>query len=332
MIYSEEEILNTFRDLVREKFGKSIDKISELQADSSERKIYRLFVGGKSFIGIGNEDEKENLAFINFTYTFIKSGLNVPDIINVSADNLFYIEEDLGDVTMFKLMASSDRETMFEYYKSALADLIRFQVGTKDSINYDYCYQTREFNSEVIESDVKKFNDYFSRKFLNETLNTRLINSILEVSNDIIIKAGNNFFLYRDFQPRNIMIMNNRLYYIDYQSGRKGPLQYDVASFLYSGSIDLNERERDTLLNFYITELNKFTEYDERKFKHYFYFFVFLRLVQMLGNYAYLYETRRDKIIPEKISKALNNLKSISDKIENGEIKEFIKKLTSSLK
>jgi aminoglycoside/choline kinase family phosphotransferase len=329
--YEKEKILNAFQKLIHGKFGQGLDDAAELKADASERKIYRLFIEGKTLVGVYNDNIKENLAFINFTKTFIELGLNVPEILIVSEDNLFYIEEDLGDDTLFKLMSSiAGKKKLFGYYKLALADLIRFQTESKDKIDYNYCYHTKDYDCEVIDSDFKKFNQYFSKTFLNTTLEQSLVEYILTVSDKVISNVRNNFFLYRDFQPRNIMIKENRLYYIDYQSGRKGPLQYDVASFLYSGSIRLDEDERNSLLDYYISELNKYITYDEKEFKHYFYFFVFLRLVQVLGSYAYLYKTRKDKSVIKKISKALINLKSIEVKIQNSEIKNLIVELTSS--
>lgn len=114
MSYRKEFIINTFRELIFKETGNSIDRIENLRADASDRKIYRLFSKGKTLIGIFNENEKENLAFINFTGTFIKLGLNVPEIISVSDDNLFYIEEDLGDVTLYKFISESAEDDHIE--------------------------------------------------------------------------------------------------------------------------------------------------------------------------------------------------------------------------
>lgn len=331
MSYKREIILNTFRELVYNKFRKNLDSIKELKADASERKIYRLFIEDKTFVGIYNENEKENLAFINFTNTFLKTGFNVPLIMNVSDDNLFYIEEDLGDETLYNYIQNSDNKNLFDYYQIALSDLIRFQTIAKDSIDYEYCYQTKAFNSEVIRFDIEKFNEYFSKIFLKEKLDEKIIGLILELSNEVISKVPNDYFLYRDFQPRNIMVKNKQLYYIDYQSGRKGPLQYDLASFLYSGSINLNEEEKNSLLNFYVEELNKQITCDKKEFIYYFYFFVFLRLLQMLGSYSFLNVKRNDNEVLKKISKAMLNLKELTEKIENTEIKNLIEKITSSM-
>jgi len=329
MSNKREIILNNFQELVFNKFGTNLDSINELKADASERNIYRLFSNGNSFIGIHNDNVKENRAFINFTNTFVKLGFNVPIIINESKDNLFYIEEDLGDITLFKFSISSDKITLNNYYKKSLTDLIRFQVVARDEIDYSYCYQTKAFSPEVLMNDFKKFNDYFNRTFLKNNLTDDLINNIFLDLSRVISKAENHFFLYRDFQPRNIMLKNNELYYIDYQSGRRGPLQYDVASFLYSGSINLKDEERSSLIDYYLKDLNENIKFDEDEFRYYFYYFAFARIIQVLGTYGYQYKTRDDKGMIRKISKALINLKSLESKIEDPEIKSFIEKVES---
>lgn len=327
MSYQREIILNSFQELIYKKFGTNLDKVKDLKADASDRKIYRLFVDGQSLIGIYNENKKENLAFTNFTKTFIELGFNVPSVITVSEDNLFYIEEDLGDTTLFRLLSNGDNKNSTDFYKQSLSDLIRFQVEAKDKIDYSFCYQTKDFNIEVIKDDTEKFNDYFTPVFIGEKLDEKIIEFILNLTTGVFSKVPNDFFLYRDFQPRNIMIKDNIFYYIDYQSGRKGPLQYDVASFLYSGSIDISEDERNILLNYYTDELNKYVIYDKEEFKYYFYFFAFLRLLQILGSYAYLHERRKDIDVLKKIPKALKNLKSLTNKIENPKLRRFVEKL-----
>ncbi|MEO6696265.1 MAG: phosphotransferase [Ignavibacteria bacterium] len=330
MSYKREIILNNFQELFFNKFGTNLDSIIELKADASERKIYRLFTNGNSFIGIYNNNIKENIAFINFTNTFVRLGFNVPIIINISGDNLYYIEDDLGDMTLFKFSAESAKIDLNNYYKKALADLIKFQVNAKEEIDYSYCYQTKAFNPEVLMYDFKKFNEYFNNIFLKNKLDDEVINNTFLDLAAIISKAENHFFLYRDFQPRNIMIKNNELYYIDYQSGRRGPLQYDVASFLYSGSISLIDEERNALIDYYLKEINKIMKCAEDEFRYYFYYFAFARIIQVLGAYGYQYKTRNDNEMIKKIYKAVNNLKSLENKIVDHDINDFIKKIADS--
>jgi len=331
MSIRKEIILNTFQELMFKETGKNLDKIVNLKADASDRKIYRLFYDDNSIIGIYNENKKENLAFINFTGSFSKLGLNVPQILSVSDDDLFYIEEDLGDMTLFNYTTSFLNEDHIDLYKRSLSDLIKFQITAKDKVDYGYCYQTKKFDRYVIESDLDKFDVYSNSLHLKTDFDQEVRESIIAYSADILRKANNDFFLYRDFQPRNIMLKNNTLYYIDYQSGRKGPLQYDVASFLYSGSIDVSNEERYALLDHYLSELGKQISYDKEEFLSDFYFFAFIRLLQMLGSYSYLSVKKNDGNILKKIPKALLNIKSLSGKIDNNEINSYISKLTSSL-
>ena len=129
--------------------------------------------------------------------------------------------------------------------------------------------------------------------------------------------------MYRDFQPRNIIISENELFYIDYQSGRKGPLQYDVASFLYSGSITLSRNEKNNLLNYYLKELSKYIKIDNSKFKKTFYYFAFIRLLQVLGSYGYTYNKTRDKKYFEKMNKANKKIIEILPKLKNKTINKF---------
>ncbi|MBK8550316.1 MAG: phosphotransferase [Ignavibacteria bacterium] len=301
----------------------------DLKADASERKIFRINIDGKSLIGIYNDNIKENLAFIKFTETFIDLGFNVPEIVRVSDDNLFYLEKDLGDTTLFNLITGSPVAQHLSYYKQALTDLVKFQIEAKDKLDYSFCYQTNEFNVEVIESDLGKFSDYYLMTTIEKNFDNEFYRYIIEISENILKRVRNDFFLYRDFQPRNIMIKDNRLYYIDYQSGRKGPLHYDLASFLYSGSINISEEDRKILMTHYLSELNNYVNVDKEEFIRYYYFFVFLRLLQMLGSYSYLNVKRNDGNVLKKIPKALANMKTLEDKIDDKKLKKFITELTS---
>ena len=330
MSYKREVIINTFQELIFKKFGKNLSDIKDLKADASDRKIYRLFADDeKSIIGIHNENKKENLAFINFTKTFVELGFRVPEILSVSDDNLFYIEEDLGDITLYSHIQNESNSDNMQYFKQSLEDLLAFQIKTGNKIDYSYCYQTEEFNSEVILSDFQKFEENYTRLYPGINFNNSLKQSILDYANDIFKNIDKDFFLYRDFQPRNIMLKDTQLYYIDYQSGRKGPLQYDVASFLFSGSINISEEEREILLDYYLEKSKNCLNLNKKDFLKYFYFFVFQRLLQMLGSYAYLYRKRNNNEILKKIPKALVNMKSLVNKIDNLEINEFIRAITN---
>jgi aminoglycoside/choline kinase family phosphotransferase len=179
-------------------------------------------------------------------------GFNVPKIINVSQDNKYYLTEDLGNTTLYSY--SLEKNTLskekFHYYEQALTDLLDFQLSGPD-LDYSYCYESSVLDENVLINDFNKFEEYYLKIFQNGNYNNELKDHAFKY----ILKETDinyHYFLYRDFQPRNIMIYSGKLYYIDYQSGRKGPLEYDLASFLYSGSIFINDEERAKLLTHYL--------------------------------------------------------------------------------
>lgn len=329
MSYLKEIVLNSFQELVFRRSGLNIDSLKMLKADASERKIFRIYYGGLKCIGIFNENPKENLAFVKFSESFLKLGFNVPEIYGFSDDNLFYIEEDLGDMTLKSAVSEKDSEEKIHLYKKALNDLIRFQVLSKDKLDYSYCYQTKCFDESVLKDDFGKFHDYLLKNYLTGFDKDNLLEKVMMFCSDLIRDSDNDFFLYRDFQPRNIMLKNNELYYIDYQSGRKGPLQYDLASFIYSGSAELTRDERFMLMIHYEENLRNYINYNEQKFRKDFYYFAFIRLIQVLGSYAYVYERRKDQKMTEKIKQGLLKLEELNNNLENKDINRFINNLTS---
>ncbi len=329
MSYFKEIALYSFQELVYKRSGLNIDSFKMLKADASDRKIFRINYGSHTCIGIYNENPKENLAFVKFSGTFLKLGLNVPEILGFSEDNLFYIEEDLGDLTLHTAVSENKTVNRLTLYKNALSDLLKFQILSKEEIDYSYCYQTKEFNEFVLRYDIEKFRDYFLKKYFAIPDSDSGLEEITLICRDLISKSNNNYFLYRDFQPRNIMIKNNELYYIDYQSGRKGPLQYDLASFLYSGSSELTKEERLSLMMHYMDKLRDYVNYEEMKFREDFYYFVFIRLLQVLGSYAYVYEKKKDMKMIDKIKRGLIKLGELKENIENKKIIKFINNINS---
>lgn len=326
-----ENMLTTFRELFYSRFKIEPENISSVREGASKRQIFRISSGEISCIGIYNENIKENIAFIEFTKTFQSYGLKVPEIYGVSEDLQYYIEEDLGDVTLYSLSGTIKNSDILRMYERALTDLLRFQIEMKDKINYDLCYETPVFDKIQLGADLAKFDNYYLQQF-GIVIDDRLTETALLTVSKEFLSEDNKFFTYRDFQPRNVMIKDNELYYIDYQSGRKGPLLYDLVSFLFSGSITLNEQGREYLLNYYLKNLSDYVFFSRKIMKDRFYYFAIARILQILGSYGYTFREKRDNTILSKIPKALNNLKSVSGKIRDNKIKDFIDRLVSQKK
>jgi aminoglycoside/choline kinase family phosphotransferase len=322
-----EKIIITLKDLFCERFAKKPVEAELIPGGASERKIFRLKSGSNSVIGIFNTKVKENIAFIEFSKIFKKINLNVPEIYIISKDNKFYLEQDLGDVSLFTISSENKikREKLLEYYERALSDLLKFQIAGYDKIDFNHCYETKIFDKYQIAYDFNKFRKYYFLKFINDNKKNKIKAGILSLLTDVLISTKYNFFMYRDFQPRNVMVKNNILYYIDYQSGRIGPPHYDVASLLYSGSQNLIEEERYYLLNHYIKLLRKKSSINKSEFISQYYYFVVIRLLQVLGSYGFLLSEKKDKSVLNKIEKAKKNIRSILPKIKEDELKNFLR-------
>jgi len=323
---SEKEILhNIFRNLFYFKYSRNIKSIDEIKPGSSNRKIYRLKSEHHNCIGIYNEHIDENTAFIEFSKSLKSLGLNVPEFYCVSNDNKYYLIEDLGDTNLhsFSKQKYVRKDELMWFYKKALKDLTEFQTRAVRELNFDLCYETKILDRTQFEYDLIKFQKYYLHKFIISP-DEILINSAFEEILNQIPTSRNEYFVYRDFQLRNIMVKQGKLYYIDYQSGRKGPLQYDPASFLYSGSIFINEDERSELLEYYLSELYDKVYINEKSFIKSFYYFVLLRLLQVLGSYGFNYQRSEDRNILFKVPRALKNIESIILQFDNKYILNFL--------
>lgn len=328
MSYDKEILYYTFQNLFYFKYHENVISVEEIIPDSSNRKIFRLKSEHKNCIGIYYEGINENKAFIEFSKTLKRIGLNVPEFYCVSTDNKYYIIEDLGNMDLFSFSRQKyiKRDELIWFYKKALKDLTEFQTRAADELDFDLCYQTKKLDRNQFEYDLIKFQEYYLKKFFISQ-DESLINNAFE---EILSKVPDNkdeYFVYRDFQPRNILVKSGELYYIDYQSGRLGPLEYDPASFLYSSSIFINENDRKELLGYYLKELSEKIDVDTETFFENFYYFALLRLLQVLGSYGYNFDRKKNSDILFKIPRALNNIESIITQFENKYILKFLMSL-----
>jgi len=283
----------------------------QLISGVSRKIILRIYTGNGSYIGIYNQNVKENLAFFSYTDSFTECGMNVPKVLYISRNKQLYFLNDLGSKTLFDYLKSGpERENIFRFYERAIKDLVRFQVYGKSFVDFRYCYETLFFDKTQIKSDFEKFSDYYIKKFSGGKINgkNRFLNSFCAE----ILNAPLYLFMYRDFQPRNIIKNRSRLFYVDYQSGRYGPPQYDLISFLYSGSIDITKEERKILTDLFYQSISEFVHIDKKYFYNSLKYFALMRIVQLLGSYCYSFYESGNRYTIDKIPNAINNLKTLN--------------------
>jgi len=298
-----------FKDWSHEK----VEQIFSLPSSGSYRQYFRIKGRDKTAIGVFNNDIKENEAFFSFTKHFLKNDLNVPEIYSVNPDNKIYLIKDLGDITLFSIVLQQQKKSGFsediiEHYKKAIDELPKFQITAGKGIDYSRCYPGPAFNKQSMLWDLNYFKYYFL-KLAKIPFDEHKLENDFQHFTDFLLKAGKNYFMYRDFQSRNIMIFEGKPYFIDYQGGRKGALQYDIASLLFQVKAAIPNDIKNYLMEYYLSKLGKYFSVNSNEFKKYYWGFVYLRLLQVLGAYGFrgLYEKKSHFL--QSIPMAIENLK-----------------------
>ena len=291
------------------------DKVSEPLSHSATQPLCHLI----TVIGCVNDDIRENETFFAYSRHLHAKGLPVPELYAVDDDRRCYLQQDLGDQTLYGVLLDKKRQgggfdaEMLALYKQALADLAAIQQGGAD-MDFSVAYPRSDFDRQSILWDLNYFKYHFL-KLTHTPFDEQLLEDDFNTLMDFLLEADCCYFLYRDFQSRNIMVVQGsastpQLFYIDYQGGRRGAAQYDVASLLYSAKSDLPEAIRLELLNHYLDVRGLKGEERQRWLGH-FWGYVLVRILQALGAYGYrgLFE-RKDYFI-QSIPLALNNLRRL---------------------
>ena len=300
-------------------FGTEPTKIQPIRADGSKRRYYRILNEGQSVVGTINSDYRENVAFIYLSRHFHKLGLSVPEIYGEDLEKGIYLQEDLGCETLFdKIKAIREEpggypETLIDIYRNVLDDLPYFQIKATSNLDYSKCYPRSSFDEQSILWDLNYFKYHFL-KLVDIDFDEDALEKDFRKFTLFLLKTESQFFLYRDFQSRNIMLVEGKPYYIDYQGGRQGPLQYDIASLLQDGKADIPWDIRDYLLEYYIKAVSRHTHICHESFLYGYYGYALVRLMQSLGAYGYrgLYEGKSHFLT--SISHGIQNLEVLYGK------------------
>lgn len=307
--------MDLLKKLFEQHFHSPAERVQPLQGElgGSGRKIIRLSNDKSSAIGILYGVREENLAFLSFSKHFRKHGLPVPEIYGEDLSQGAYLEEDLGDTTLFEFLSKNRQgeeiaAPVVETYRRVVAALPRFQVEAGCDLDYSVCYPCASFDRQSITWDLNYFKYYFLRLAGIPFSEAALENDFGRLT-DFLLSANCDYFLYRDFQSRNMMLPNENPYFVDYQGGRKGALQYDIASLLYDAKADLPPELRQQLLDHYLDALGEFVQVERETFLRHYYAYVYVRILQALGAYGFrgFYERRPHFL--QSVPYALKNLR-----------------------
>ena len=314
--------MDVLKHLFEQHFHVLPDRIQPLSAQlsGSGRKIIRLSTAGHTAIGVLYNVREENVAFLEFSRHFRLHNLPVPEIYADSLDHGAYLEQDLGDLTLFDFLSQNRRGSeiappVVAAYERAVAILPRFQVEAGRDLNYKVCYPRASFDRQSIAWDLNYFKYYFLR-LAGIPFNEQALEDDFSHLTRFLLAAPRDYFLYRDFQSRNIMLLDSSPYFVDYQGGRKGALQYDIASLLYDAKADLPPALRQQLLDAYLDSLDNFIALDRSAFMHYYYAYIYVRILQALGAYGFRGFYERKTHFLQSVPYALRNIRWLLHNVE----------------
>ena len=314
-------------------FHSPVVRVQPLQGQlgGSGRRIIRLSGENASAIGILYDVREENVAFLEFSRHFGKHGLPVPHIYGDALDRGAYLEEDLGDATLFQYLSQHRAGDAIEAvavkaYRKAVAMLPRFQVEASRDLNYKLCYPRSSFDRQSIAWDLNYFKYYFLR-LAGIPFNEQALEDDFGRLTKFLLSAPRDYFLYRDFQSRNIMLRDGEPWFLDYQGGRKGALHYDIASLLYDAKADLPPELRQELLQDYMEALGRYLNVSRDAFMEHYYAYVYIRIMQALGAYGFRGFYERKPHFLQSVPYAMKNLRWL---LHNAELPIALPALTKA--
>jgi aminoglycoside/choline kinase family phosphotransferase len=308
--------------------GTAPKSIEPFPAHGSERKYFRIYGSDESVIGAHNPDLAENRAFITLSKHFHNQGLPVPELYHHDQEQNTYLLQDLGDQTFFSYLnelraVSGFSDEIINLYEKVVSFLPRFQIAGAKGIDYGLCYPRHSFDKQSMLWDLNYFKYYFLKP-AKITFDEQKLEDDFHRFSDHLLQAPCDFFLYRDYQSRNIMIKGSSLYFIDYQGGRKGALQYDIASLLYDAKADIPQDIRDYLLEKYLSAVAEYIPIQRSSFMKHYHGYALIRIMQALGAYGFRGFYERKVQFLQSVPYALRNLEYIlHESVINTDIDEL---------
>ena len=296
-------------------FGCCPETVSAITGSASNRSYYRLVSEAGRCIGVIGTDREENNAFVTLARHFSSKGIPVPEIYSVSDDGMVYIQEDLGGISLYDLLLSARKgQTSWDEVEALLCRtmslLPKIQYEGAEGLDFSICYPQPSFDRQNVMFDL----NYFKYCFLKATgleFKEVLLQQDFERLADDLLLHDTDTFMYRDFNVRNVMVKEGSPYFIDFQGGRRGPVCYDVASFVWQARAAYDDDLKEKLVQSYVDALTAYAEVHRDTFKADLKLFRLFRLLQVLGTYGFRGWTEHKAAFVVSIPSAISNLKEL---------------------
>ena len=318
--------MEDIKELFAEYSKEAILDIEAIPQSGGDRVYFRILTAKGSTIATRNNNIKENEAFVYFSKHFKKALCPVPEILFINKEKNLYLQQDMGNTSLLEILDGEGyTDRVFSLFKKSLCLLAELQVNGNKELNYDYCITSTEFGKQAIISDLLYFKYYFVDTLKIAYDKEKLVTEF-EILSSYLSDAEHKYFMFRDFQSRNILVKDDAVHFIDYQGGMKGAVQYDVASILWQAKAELSDEWKTNLLEYYITCLETILgqSVDRPRFESEYNGYVLIRLLQVLGAYGFRGLFERKAHFLTSIPLALQNLEwFINNKKIGIELPEF---------
>lgn len=317
----EQELQDRFSALAGTLTGLTPAKIESVAGGGSSRKYFRITVNPReddgthadTFVGTYGKDPEENRAFIYLSRHFRSKGLNVPEVLAHSDDGHFYIQTDLGDTSLFDYYQQARQSGLYQdkdLLLKTISALPELQFKGGEGLDWESCYPEPEFCRRTIMSDL----NYFKFCFLKASgleYNEATLDKEFDILCDLLLQGDGQTFMFRDFQARNIMVKDGEPYFIDFQGGRKGPLYYDLVSFIWQARAAYPSDLKNEMIEAYLQAASSFTTIDRADFMDKIQLFLLFRTLQVLGAYGFRGLFERKPHFLKSLPKTSANIREI---------------------
>ncbi len=310
-------MLDNLKSLFKSYTGQEADNVVELNSSGSNRRYFRMTGGdGTSIVGVIGLNLKENQAFCGIARHFLDKGIKVPRVLAVSEDGMTYIQEDLGDKVLYNMVSQGRESGEYSSYERAMLRhtmemLPKLQFKGAEGLDYNICFPEPAFNGRMVMFDLNYFKYCFLKATGLEFDEVRLQDDFEALKEDLLCDNSNTF-MYRDFQARNVIFKDGEPYFIDFQGGRRGPIYYDVASFIWQARSRYPEDLKNELVETYLRALKSYVpDIDENVFREKLRLFVLFRTLQVLGAYGFRGYFEKKPHFIASVPFAIDNLRQV---------------------
>lgn len=308
-------------------------KWERLAGDGSRRTFYRLSNSKGSFVIMvnpptGGDAEKENISYLKIGRHLFSKGVPVACIYRYDLDHGWFIMEDLGQKYLQEIALRSDNS--LDIYKRVIELLIKIQFDGREGFDPEWCYQSKRYDRSIMEFESNYFLTYFLKGHLGLKRDLSGLRRSFENLAQNASLTDNNFFLHRDFQSRNLIITKGKIGVVDWQGGRLGPLQYDLASLLIDPYVGLKKDDRILIYDYYLKLLEERLPGMSGPFNRCYPYLAIQRNLQILGAFSYLGKIQGKDRFLVYISPALRSLVGLLEEVDDPELyplKRLIEKI-----